>query len=240
MRIAISKAEKQPGRLYSSPEEEELLSDDITLYFWPTPNGQKIAIMLEEIGLPYRVHYVNINAGEQHATEFLKISPNNRIPAIVDADGPDGNELAIFESGAILQYLGRKYEVLYPTNERRKAEIDQWLFWQVGGLGPMSGQCLHFRQYALEKIQYGIDRYTKEVTRLFGVMERRLETSEYLAGEYSIADVACFPWVNRWQALGQDISGFPRLNAWLERIAARPQVAKALEIGRDEGSRKNV
>ena len=240
MRIAISKDEKQRGQLYSSPEEDDVLSDDITLYFWPTPNGQKIAIMLEEIGLPYRVHYVDINADEQHAVEFLKISPNNRIPAIVDADGPDGNELAIFESGAILQYLGRKYETLYPTNERKKAEVDQWLFWQVGGLGPMAGQCLHFRQYAPEKIHYGIERYTNEVGRLFGVMERRLETSEYLAGEYSIADVACFPWVNRWQALGQDISAFPKLNAWVDRISSRPQVQKALDIGRDESSRKNV
>ena len=240
MRIATSKAEKQQAPLYSSPEEDELLSDDITLYFWPTPNGQKIAIMLEEIGLPYRVHYVNINAGEQHAPDFLKISPNNRIPAIVDDDGPDGNELAIFESGAILQYLGRKYELLYPTNERKKAEVDQWLFWQVGGLGPMAGQCLHFRQYAPEKIQYGIDRYTKEVTRLFGVMDRRLASSDYLAGEYSIADVACFPWVKRWEALGQNIADFPALKDWFDRIAARPQVVKALDIGRDEGNRKNV
>lgn len=234
MRIAISKAEKQQAPLYSSPEEDEVLSDDIALYFWPTPNGQKIAIMLEEIGLPYQVHYVNINAGEQHTPAFLKISPNNRIPAIVDADGPDGNELAIFESGAILQYLGRKYELLYPTNERKKAEVDQWLFWQVGGLGPMAAQCLHFRQYAPEKIPYGIDRYSKEVTRLFSVMERRLTDSAYLAGEYSIADVACFPWVRRWDALGQTIGDFPGLKAWLDRIAARPQVVKALEIGRDE------
>ena len=234
MRIAISKAEKQLGPLYSSPEEDEVLSDDITLYFWPTPNGQKIAIMLEEIGLPYRVHYVDINTGEQHTPAFLKISPNNRIPAIVDADGPDGNELAIFESGAILQYLGRKYELLYPTNERKKAEVDQWLFWQVGGLGPMAGQCLHFRQYAPEKIPYGIDRYSKEVTRLFSVMERRLTDSAYLAGEYSIADVACFPWVRRWDALGQMIGDFPGLKSWLDRLSARPQVVKALEIGRDE------
>lgn len=214
--------------------------DEITLYFWPTPNGQKIAIMLEEIGEPYRVHYVDITAGAQHEPAFLAISPNNRMPAIVDPDGPDGNALAIFESGAILQYLGRKYETHYPTSERRKADVDQWLFWQVGGLGPMSGQALHFRKYATERIAYGVERYTNEVTRLYGVMERRLADRDYLAGEYSIADIAAFPWVRRYEDVGQDLSRFPRLKRWFDRIAARPAVMRALELGSDPAKRVNV
>ncbi|HMN39133.1 MAG TPA: glutathione S-transferase N-terminal domain-containing protein [Hyphomicrobium sp.] len=216
------------------------MPNDITLYFWPTPNGQKIAIMLEELGEPYRVHYIDINAGAQHDPAYLVISPNNRIPAIVDPDGPDGNALALFESGAILQYLGRKYEQFYPTTERRKAEIDQWLFWQVGGLGPMSGQALHFRKYATEKIPYGVERYTNEVARLFSVMERRLKDRDYLALEYSIADIACFPWVRRWPDLGQNIGQFPRLKSWFDRIAARPAVMRGLQLGADPALRVNA
>lgn len=214
--------------------------DDITLYFWPTPNGQKIAIMLEELGEPYLVHYIDINSGAQHEPAYLAISPNNRIPAIVDPDGPDGNALSLFESGAILQYLGRKYEQFYPTGERRKAEIDQWLFWQVGGLGPMAGQALHFRTYADERVPYGVERYTREVTRLFSVMERRLQDRDYLAAEYSIADIACFPWVRRWPDLGQDIAQFPRLKSWFDRIAARPAVVRALQVGADPAVRVNA
>ncbi|MGE0052922.1 MAG: glutathione S-transferase family protein [Hyphomicrobium sp.] len=217
-----------------------MASDDITLYFWPTPNGQKIAIMLEELGEPYQVRYVDINAGAQHEPEYLAISPNNRIPAIVDPDGPDGNALSLFESGAILQYLARKYERFYPTAERRKADIDQWLFWQVGGLGPMAGQALHFRKYATEKIPYGVERYTKEVTRLFSVLERRLKDRDYLAVEYSIADIACFPWVRRWPDLGQDLGQFPRLKIWFDRIAARPAVIRGLELGADPLLRVNA
>jgi GST-like protein len=214
--------------------------EEITLYFWPTPNGQKIAIMLEEIGEPYRVHYIDINAGAQHEPAYLAISPNNRIPAIVDEEGPDGNPLAIFESGAILQYLARRHEMLYPTSERRKADVDQWLFWQVGGLGPMAGQALHFRKYATEQIDYGIAHYTKEVTRLFSVLERRLADRAYLAIDYSIADIAAFPWVRRWPDLGQDLSAFPNLQAWFERIAERPAVIRALELGRDPAMRVNA
>lgn len=214
--------------------------DDITLYFWPTPNGQKIVIMLEELGEPYLVHYIDINSGEQHDPAYLAISPNNRIPAIVDPDGPDGNALSLFESGAILQYLGRKYEQFYPTGERRKAEIDQWLFWQVGGLGPMAGQALHFRTYADERIPYGVERYTREVTRLFSVMERRLQDRDYLAAEYSIADIACFPWVRRWPDLGQDMAQFPRLKSWFDRIAARPAVIRGLQVGADPAVRVNA
>jgi GSH-dependent disulfide-bond oxidoreductase len=213
---------------------EDALDDLIELYFWTTPNGFKIPIMLEELGVAYRGHLVDIDNGEQFRPEFLRISPNNKIPAIVDPDGPDGQPVALFESGAILQYLGRKYSAFYPTNERKKSEVDQWLFWQVGGLGPMSGQCLHFRKYATEKIPYGVERYTKEVTRLFGVMERHLEDRLYLAGDYSIADIACFPWIHRWPDLGQDLAQFPNLQAWFERIAARPAVQRGLAAASSE------
>ena len=214
--------------------------DQIVVYFWPTPNGQKIAIMLEETGLPYRVHYIDINAGAQFEPGFLKIAPNNKIPAIVDPDGPDGNPLAIFESGAILQYLARKAEVLYPINERRRADVDQWLYWQVGGLGPMAGQCLHFRKYATEKIVYGIERYTKEVTRLYGVMDRQLATRDYLAGDYSIADIACYPWILRAEDLGQSMHDFGHIEAWLQRVGQRSAVRAGMTLGRDPALRKNA
>lgn len=219
---------------------DDALDDAITVYFWPTPNGLKISIMLEELAMPYRVRYVDIGKGEQFAPEFLKISPNNRIPAIVDPDGPDGQPIAIFESGAILHYLGRKHAALYPVSERKKADVDQWLFWQVSGLGPMAGQCFHFRKYAPEPVPYGIERYTKEVTRLFGVMERRLADRQYLAGDYSIADIACLPWVRLWPDLAQDIAAFPNLAAWLERIRDRPAVQRGLAVGNDENARKNA
>ena len=214
--------------------------DPISLYFWPTPNGFKIAIMLEETGLPYQVHYVDINAGEQLRPDFLKISPNNKMPAIVDPDGPDGNPLAIFESGAILQYLARKSEMLYSSNERKRADIDQWLFWQVGGLGPMMGQALHFIKYAPDKVPYGIERYSKEVTRLFGVMEKQLSSRPYLAGEYSIADIASYPWILRWHDAAQTIADFPAINAWLKRVGARPAVQKGMKLGFEEATRKNA
>jgi GST-like protein len=207
----------------------------ISLYAWTTPNGYKISIMLEELGVPYKVHLIDIGKGEQFAPEFLKISPNNRIPAIVDPDGPDGQPISIFESGAILQYLGRKFDCFYPTNERRKSDVEQWLFWQVGGLGPMSGQCSHFTKYAPEKIPYAMDRYTQEVTRLFGVMERNLADKDFLAGEYSIADIASFPWVRQWKGLGQEITQFPRLSAWMTTIAARPAVQRGLDVGKTLG-----
>lgn len=211
--------------------------ETITLYFWSTPNGYKIPIMLEEIGASYRVEFIDIGNGEQFAPSFLAVSPNNRIPAILDPDGPDGQPLSIFESGAILQYLGRKFGALYPTSERAKAEVDQWLFWQVGGLGPMAGQCNHFRHYAPEKISYAIDRYTKEVERLFGVMEKRLADRAYLAEDYSIADIASFPWVRTWRSLGQDLEKFPNLGRWLERIGQRPAVIRGLELKKPEVSR---
>ncbi len=205
----------------------------IELHYWPTPNGIKITIMLEECGLPYEVRPVNIAKGEQFQPAFLAISPNNRMPAIVDPDGPGGQPISVFESGAILQYLGRKTGKFYPADERGRVEVDQWLFWQMGGLGPMAGQAHHFRQYAPEKIAYGIDRYTKECNRLYGVMDRRLASREFLAGSYSIADMASFPWVRPHQNQGQDLAEFPNLKAWFDRMNARPMVAKAVLVGAD-------
>jgi len=212
----------------------------IELHFWPTPNGHKISIMLEECGLAYRVRFVDINKGDQFKPEFLAISPNNRIPAIVDPDGPGGAPISIFESGAILQYLGRKSGRFYPAGERERTEVDQWLFWQVGGLGPMAGQCHHFRNYAPEKIPYGIDRYTNEVARLYGVMNKRLDGRAHLAGEFSIADIACYTWARLWRNQGQDLGQFPHLAAWLDRVGARDGVKRGLAVGRDEASRTNI
>ncbi len=205
----------------------------IELHYWPTPNGHKITIFLEEAGIPYEVHYVNIGRGEQFEPSFLQIAPNNRMPAIVDPEGPGGEPISVFESGAILQYLGRKFGRFYPADERQRTDVDQWLFWQMGGLGPMAGQAHHFRQYAPEEIQYGIDRYTNEVNRLYGVMNKRLADRDYLAGDYSIADMAAFPWVRPYRNQGQDLEDFPNLRRWFEAIAARPAVQKAVEVGQD-------
>lgn len=211
----------------------------IDLYFWPTPNGFKITMMLEECDLPYNIKFVNIGAGEQFEPSFLEIAPNNRMPAIVDPDGPDGDPISVFESGAILQYLGRKVGQFYPDDRRERAAVDQWLFWQMGGLGPMAGQAHHFRQYAPEEVPYAIDRYTDEVNRLYGVMDRRLARSAHLGSEdYSIADMAAFPWVRSYERQGQDLEDFPNLQAWFERICARPATAPALAVGADE--RKKV
>ena len=209
----------------------------IELYYWPTPNGHKITIMLEECGLPYEIKYVNIAKGEQFEPSFLKIAPNNRMPAIVDPDGPGGSPIAMFESGAILQYLGRKTGKFYPTDERTRVEVEQWLFWQMAGLGPMAGQCHHFRNYAVEKIPYAIDRYVNEVNRLYGVIDARLKDRDYLAGVYSIADMASYPWAKLWKNQGQEIAQFPNMAKWLERVAARPAVEKGLLVGKD--MRKN-
>ena len=214
--------------------QDDGLDEPIKLYFWTTPNGYKIAIMLEELGTPFRTQFIDITKGEQFAPEFLAVSPNNRIPAIVDPDGPDGQPLSIFESGAILQYLGRKFGAFYPSNERTKAEIDQWLFWQVGGLGPMAGQYKHFKNVAPDKIPYAIDRYGKEVERLFGVLEKRLQGREYIAGTYSIADIANFTWTRVWADIGQDVRKFPNIEAWLARIAERPAVVRGLALKKPE------
>jgi GSH-dependent disulfide-bond oxidoreductase len=205
----------------------------IEVYFWPTPNGYKITIALEEMGLPYRVVPIDIGHGEQFKPEFLKISPNNRMPAIVDSEGPDGKPISIFESGAILLYLADKTGKFIGKDSgkdlRSRNDVLQWLFWQMGGLGPMAGQNNHFSAYAPEKIPYAIDRYRNEVNRLFGVMNKRLADRGYLGGEYSIADMACYPWVLPWERQGQNIEDFPHLKRWLEAIKARPAVVKAYE-----------
>jgi GST-like protein len=203
----------------------------IALYYWPTPNGFKISIMLEECRLPYTMIPVNISRGEQFNPDFLRISPNNRMPAIVDPHGPGRRPIAIFESGAILQYLGRKTGRFYPADERGRAEVDQWLFWQMGGLGPMAGQLNHFKHYARETLPYAIKRYEDEVNRLYGVMNTRLADRDYLAGRYSIADMACVGWVNLWKRQGQLIDDFPHLKRWLETVKARPAVQRGMALG---------
>ncbi len=205
----------------------------IDLHYWPTPNGWKVSILLEEIGLPYRVVPVNIGRGAQFKPEFLAISPNNRMPAIVDHEPLGGGEpLSIFESGAILLYLAEKTGKFLPQDTRCKYDVLQWLMWQMGGLGPMSGQASHFRNYAPEKIPYGIDRYTKEVNRLYGVMDKRLADREYLAGEYSIADMASWPWVLPGM-LGQDLEALPHLERWHAAVGARPAVQRGRAVGKD-------
>ncbi|NVP54245.1 glutathione S-transferase N-terminal domain-containing protein [Mycoplana rhizolycopersici] len=214
------------------------MTKPIELYFWPTPNGHKITIMLEELGVPYEVKYINIGKGEQFAPDFLKIAPNNRMPAIIDPDGPGGAPISVFESGAILQYLGRKYGRFYPTDERARVQVEEWLFWQMGGLGPMAGQAHHFRQYAPEKIEYGINRYTNEVNRLYGVMDRRLAEHEYLAGDYSIADMACIGWVRSYENQGQRLEDFQNLKRWFEAMLARPAVQRGIEVGKEERARQ--
>jgi GST-like protein len=200
----------------------------IDLYYWTTPNGHKITLFLEEAGLDYRIVPVNIGTGEQFAADFLRIAPNNRIPAIVDRTPADGGEpLSLFESGAILLYLAEKSGRFLPADQRGRNEVLQWLFWQVAGLGPMAGQNHHFSSYAAEKIPYAIDRYVNETGRLYAVLDRRLADREYIAGAYSIADMACYPWVVPYQAQGQDLADFPHLRRWFEAIAARPATARA-------------
>ena len=199
----------------------------IDLYHWPTPNGHKITIFLEEAGVPYRIHPVDIRKGDQFKPEFLAISPNNRMPAIVDTDPADGGQpISLFESGAILLYLAEKTGQFIPQDLRGRAEVLQWLFWQVGGLGPMAGQNGHFANYAAEKIPYAIERYVKETNRLYGVMNKRLADRPYLAGDYSIADMASYPWVVPHERLGQTLADFPHLTRWFDAIKARPAVQK--------------
>jgi GST-like protein len=203
----------------------------IELYYWATPNGFKISIMLEECKLPYIMIPVNISKGEQFTPEFLKISPNNRMPAIVDPDGPGGKPISIFESGAILQYLGRKTGKFYPKDERGRVEVDQWLFWQMGGVGPIAGQVHHFKNYAMETLTYAINRFVNEVNRLYGVMNLRLKDREFIAGKYSIADMALIGWVNGWERQGQDIAEFPHLKRWIDTMKARPAVQRGMKLG---------
>jgi len=189
--------------------------------------------MFEECKLPYNVKYVDITKGDQFETEFLEIAPNNRMPAIVDPDGPGGRAISVFESGAILRYLGNKTGRFYPKRPRERVEVDQWLFWQMGGLGPMCGQAHHFRHYAPEKIPYAIERYTNEVNRLYGVMNKRLEDREFLAGRYSIADMACIGWVKPYKRQGQDLIDFPHLKRWFEAMMARSAVQKGMAVGKE-------
>ena len=205
----------------------------IQLHYWPTPNGWKISIMLEELGVPYEVKFVNIGKGEQFEPSFLAIAPNNRMPAIVDPEGPGGEPISVFESGAILQYLGRKFGRFHPADERGRVDVDQWLMWQMGGLGPMAGQAHHFRQYAPEEVPYAIERYTNEVNRLYGVMNRRLADRDFLAGDYSIADMACIGWVRPHRNQGQDLEDFPNLKRWFETVMARPAVGRGMAVGQE-------
>jgi GST-like protein len=202
----------------------------IDLYTWPTPNGFKVSIMLEETGLPYTVIPVDINVGDQFQPEFLKISPNNKIPAIVDRDGLDGKPYPVFESGAILLYLAEKTGRFLPKPMAERYRVVQWLMFQMGGIGPMLGQAHHFRKYAPEPIPYAIERYTNEAARLYGVLDTRLGNSEYLAGDYSIADMAVFPWLRPHKNQGQNLDDFPNLKRWFEAIAARPAVERGLAV----------
>lgn len=202
----------------------------IDLYSWPTPNGFKVSIMLEECGLPYAAHAVDIGAGDQFKPEFLAISPNNKIPAIVDAEGPDGAPISIFESGAILLYLAGKTGRFLPEDVRGKYLALQWLMFQMGGLGPMLGQAHHFRIYAPEKVEYAINRYSNEAQRLYGVMDRRLAQAEYFAGEYSIADMAIYPWTRAHANQGVDLGHYPHVARWFETVGARPAVQRGLGV----------
>ena len=234
---ARRKAAKAPAKTTRKlpPRQRE-----IELHYWPTPNGHKISIMLEECRLPYRIVPVNIAVGQQFAPDFLKIAPNNRMPAIVDPDGPGGRPISIFESGAILQYLGRKTGKFYPAAERARVEVEQWLMWQMAGLGPMAGQANHFRHYAPEQLPYAINRYTNECNRLYGVMNTRLADRDFLAGAYSIADMACVGWIKPYARQGQDIAEFPHLKRWLETILARPAVKRAYAIRVDDAAKVDM
>ena len=203
----------------------------IEVFSWPTPNGHKVHIMLEECALPYRAIPVNIGAGDQFKPEFLKISPNNKIPAITDPQGPDGKPISLFESGAILVYLAAKTGKLMPASDRAKYEVLQWVMFQMGSVGPMLGQTHHFRMYAPEKLEYAIKRYSNEARRLYGVIDRRLSQSAWLGGaDYSIADIATFPWLRSWENQGIVLADFPHLQAWFNKIAERPAVQRGVKV----------
>jgi GST-like protein len=212
----------------------------IDLYYWPTPNGWKISIALEEMGLPYNVIPVNISKGDQFKPEFLAFSPNNRMPAIIDPEGPDGKPISVFESGAILQYLGRKTGLFYPSDERGRVNVEQWLMWQMGGFGPMLGQNHHFNHYAPEKIPYAMERYTKETNRLYGVLDRQLGKHAFVAGEYSIADMAAVGWAKLWERQGQNIADFPNVKRWLDTLLARPAVQRGLAVAGELRNTSNM
>ena len=214
----------------------------IDLYYWPTPNGWKISIALEEMGLPYALHLVNISAGEQFAPDFLAIAPNNRMPAITDPEGPDGQPVSIFESGAILQYLARKTGTFCGPTQRDRIAVDQWLMWQMGGVGPMAGQAHHFLTYAPamdppHDLPYAKTRYRTEVGRLYGVLDRQLAKAEFVAGDfYSIADMAIWPWVRNWKGQEQTLDDKPHMARWLDTVAARPAVQRGMAVAADKRS----
>ncbi|OOV90034.1 thiol:disulfide oxidoreductase [Pseudomonas sp. MF6396] len=214
----------------------------IELYYWPTPNGHKITLFLEEAGLDYRIHPVDISAGDQFKPDFLAFSPNNRMPAIIDTAPADGGEaVTVFESGAILLYLAEKTGLFLPTDLRGRKTVTEWLFWQMGGLGPMAGQNHHFGIYAPEKIPYAINRYVNETNRLYGVLDRRLADSTFVAGEqYSIADMACYPWIVPWKNQQQNLDDFPHVRRWFEAIAQRPATVRAYARGEPFSSRPTV
>jgi GSH-dependent disulfide-bond oxidoreductase len=207
----------------------------IDVYSWPTPNGHKVHIMLEEcgykLGKDWLAHPIDIGKGAQFTPAFLKISPNNKIPALIDSNGPDGKPIALFESGAILLYLASKADKFMPKSVRSKYEVMQWLMFQMGGVGPMLGQAHHFRIYAPEKIEYAVNRYTNEAKRIYGVMDKRLSTSKFIAGStYTIADIAIFPWLRSWQNQGIDWADYPHVKAWFDKIAARPAVIRGVSV----------
>ncbi len=206
----------------------------IDLYHWPTPNGWKISIAVEEMELPYRTVLVNIGRGEQFEPDFLAISPNNRMPAIVDHQPSGGGApISVFETGAILLYLAEKCGRFLPADPRQRVEVTEWLMWQMGGLGPMLGQNHHFRIYAPEPIPYAVDRYTNETGRLYGVLDRRLEGREYICGDYSIADMACWPWIVPHERQGQKLADFPNVNRWYETMKGRPGVRRGFDVGKE-------
>jgi GSH-dependent disulfide-bond oxidoreductase len=217
------------------------MPEPIDLYYWPTPNGKKISIALHEMELPYTLHLVNIGRGDQFAPSFLAISPNNRMPAIVDPDGPDGQPISVFESGAILLYLARKTGRFGGNGARERVAVEEWLMWQMGGLGPMAGQAHHFLRYAPcmdppSDLPYAKDRYRREVARLYGVLDRRLADREFVAGAYSIADMAIWPWAMGWSGQEQDIDAFPNMRRWLDRVGARPAVQAGAAVAADARS----
>jgi GST-like protein len=220
----------------------------IDVYSWATPNGHKVHILLEELGLPYQVHPVDIGAGDQFKPEFLRISPNNKVPALVDSDGPDGKPIALFESGAILIYLAEKYNRFVPADLRERYEMLQWLMFQMAGVGPMLGQAHHFRIYAPEPVPYAIDRYTNEAKRLYGVLDRRLAENPWVGcNEYSIADMAIWPWLRSWKNQGVEMTDFPNVAAWFEKIDQREAVQRGVKVLTelrkpllDEAARRNL
>lgn len=216
------------------------MSQLLDLYYWPTPNGWKVSIMLEETEIPYNVIPVDISAGDQFKPEFLEISPNNKMPVIVDRDSPDGNPIALFESGAILLYLADKTGRFIPSSFRDRYTVVQWLMFQMGGVGPMLGQAHHFRQYAPETIPYAIDRYTNEATRLYRVLDKQLAQAKYVAGDYSIADMAIFPWIVPYERQGQNLADYPNLKRWFDTINERPAVQRGLALLREQRVNPNM